>query len=56
MPIFEYSCNGCGNTFELLVNRHDDTVQCPNCGSSDVEKLFSAFARSCSGCDSSGST
>ncbi|HUV36280.1 MAG TPA: zinc ribbon domain-containing protein [Patescibacteria group bacterium] len=56
MPIFEYSCNGCDKTFELLVKRYDEEVQCPHCGSPDVEKLFSPFARSCSGCDSCGST
>ena len=56
MPIFEYSCNACGKTFELLVKRYDEKVTCTHCGSSDVEKLFSAFASNCSGCDSCGST
>jgi len=42
MPIFEYKCNTCGNRFELLV-RGCDTPSCPQCGSKDLEKLFSLF-------------
>jgi len=40
MPIFEYSCKGCGHEFEALVRR-SDTPACPSCGSADLEKLLS---------------
>jgi hypothetical protein len=31
------------------------TVACPSCGSADLEKLISAIAKSCAGCESCGS-
>ena len=40
MPMFDFACQGCNNTFELLV-RSGDTVRCPACGSETVEKLLS---------------
>jgi putative FmdB family regulatory protein len=49
MPIYEFKCKKCGNVFEFLCFRSDDsdTVTCPSCGKSETEKLLSAFA-SCS--------
>jgi len=32
MPIFDYVCKNCGNRFEELVKKYDDTVVCPKCG------------------------
>ena len=55
MPIFEYICEKCKAEFEELVQSSDAKVQCPECGSVRVEKLFSPFARSCSGCGGSSS-
>jgi len=43
MPIFEYSCEQCGNRFEFLV-QGDESVTCLNCGSDKLKKLLSAFA------------
>lgn len=40
MPIYEYSCKGCGQPFELLV-RGEMTPACPSCESEDLERLFS---------------
>ena len=40
MPIYEYGCQKCGHEFEELVFG-DDNPQCPECGSSDVQKLMS---------------
>lgn len=40
MPIFDFHCDSCGQTFELLV-RGDPPV-CPHCGSSRVAKQVSA--------------
>ena len=46
MPIFEYECKACDRRFEYLAgfSETDETVVCPYCGSTDVEKMFSAFA------------
>ena len=40
MPIYEYSCNACGNQFEALV-RNDKTPACPSCRAQDLERLLS---------------
>lgn len=40
MPIFEYTCRGCGRAFETLV-RTGDTPSCPTCASTDLEKQLS---------------
>ncbi len=40
MPMFDFSCQGCEHSFELLV-RKGDTICCPACGSETVEKLLS---------------
>ncbi|MCK4237066.1 MAG: zinc ribbon domain-containing protein, partial [Candidatus Krumholzibacteria bacterium] len=53
MPVFEYICSKCGSEFEELVRSPDEDVRCPDCGSREVEKLFSPFARSCKGCNES---
>ena len=41
MPIFEFRCASCRETFEALVRPSVDTA-CPHCRSSKVEKLVSA--------------
>ena len=40
IPIYEYTCQDCGNDFELLV-RGSDTPACPGCESTDLERQFS---------------
>lgn len=40
MPTFDFACQSCDNTFEMLV-RTGDTVRCPACESESVEKLLS---------------
>jgi putative FmdB family regulatory protein len=40
MPIYDYSCRGCGHTFEALV-RSTTTPSCPECRSEDLERLLS---------------
>lgn len=45
MPLFEYHCEPCEATFELLVRTANETVACPICGSNKTpEKLMSAAA------------
>lgn len=42
MPIFDFSCQDCGNKFDLMIsNRDKDKVKCPECGSSKVRQLLS---------------
>jgi putative FmdB family regulatory protein len=43
MPIYEYQCKKCGDSFEFLL-RGQETPACPKCGATgeDLEKLLSA--------------
>ncbi len=43
MPIYEYKCNKCGGTFEVLV-RASEKPACPQCGSKRLKKLVSGFS------------
>jgi len=40
MPLFDFHCQSCDKTSELLV-RSSDTAACPHCGSTQMEKLLS---------------
>lgn len=40
IPIYEYTCQGCGNDFEALI-RGSETPACPACESTDLERQFS---------------
>ncbi len=42
MPIYEYRCNDCEKTFEVIQKFSDDPVKkCVHCSSKEVEKLIS---------------
>jgi len=43
MPIYEYRCNHCGAVSEFLVSvgSKGDTLNCKQCGSSQLEKMLS---------------
>ncbi len=61
MPIYEYICKKCGNTFELIrfASDSDSDIECPKCGSEKVKRAVSLPAgsqKSCEGCSSSGSS
>ena len=43
MPIYEYTCRGCGRDFELLVLK-STTLACPSCASADLERQMSVPA------------
>jgi putative FmdB family regulatory protein len=51
MPLYEYTCGGCGRRFEILqrVGADGSGVICPGCGGTDVAKQFSTFASAVSG-------
>jgi putative FmdB family regulatory protein len=40
MPIYEYVCQQCDHEFETLVQSGEE-VECPECHSGQLEKLFS---------------
>ena len=44
MPLFEYVCNDCGNTFESLVFGSEKLPDCRQCGSPNITKLISAHS------------
>ena len=46
MPLYEYHCQDCQRSFELLRRMNDDDtdVRCPHCGSPRIERDLSAFA------------
>jgi putative FmdB family regulatory protein len=55
MPLFEYKCKKCGQITEFLESAGNKEVhRCQRCGSTRLEKLFSAFSVSSEG--SSGTT
>jgi putative FmdB family regulatory protein len=44
MPVYEYICNDCGKTNEILILKSDSTVKCEGCGSQNLKKRFSSFS------------
>lgn len=46
MPLYEYRCAQCSQTFELLrgMENADRDVVCPKCASEEVERLLSTFS------------
>jgi putative FmdB family regulatory protein len=47
MPIYEYRCNGCGEVFARLQSistATEDSIPCPECESTETERLLSTFA------------
>lgn len=44
MPLYEYTCDGCGKTSEILVRAASETPACPGCGDTRMSKQFSTFA------------
>ncbi len=54
MPLYDYLCRACGRQFELLrrIKDKDQGLQCPDCNSDQVERIFSTFAAG--GCGGAG--
>jgi putative FmdB family regulatory protein len=46
MPIFEFECKDCSQSFEELVRSSSplEGIACPECGSQHVRKKISTFA------------
>ena len=48
MPIYQYDCNGCKRRVEVFfrsVARAVDPKACPECGSKEIKRAVSMFAR-----------
>ncbi len=45
MASYDLKCSGCGRQFEVFVQGFlkDQHRACPDCGSSEVEQLFTGF-------------
>lgn len=43
MPLYEYACKSCGESFEALV-RGSETPHCPKCESANLTQLLSVTA------------
>jgi putative FmdB family regulatory protein len=46
MPLYEYFCSDCQETFSkvLTLHEHDnENPRCPRCGSEKVDQRYSAF-------------
>ncbi|MCK4333723.1 zinc ribbon domain-containing protein [candidate division WOR-3 bacterium] len=43
MPVREFRCRDCGNTFEFLILKKSDEASCPKCKSRNLERLLSVF-------------
>ena len=48
MPIYEYTCRGCGHEFEFLVLK-GTVPACPACEGRELERVISMFAVSSDG-------
>lgn len=45
MPTYEYECNKCGYSFEILQSIKDDSLKkCPKCGKNSLKKIISGGA------------
>ena len=45
MPIYEYRCNNCHRRVSILVRSSCGSLEtCPNCGSTELNRLFSTFS------------
>jgi putative FmdB family regulatory protein len=44
MPLYEFACDGCDQTVELLVRNPADRPTCPTCGDDKLTKLLSVPA------------
>ncbi|MFC1925532.1 zinc ribbon domain-containing protein [Chloroflexota bacterium] len=43
MPVYEFKCRDCGKVSEkLFLSPEGQTFLCPDCGSSNVERLISS--------------
>lgn len=46
MPIYEFKCDDCNQTFEslVLIASAVDTIRCKHCNSANIKKILSAIS------------
>ncbi len=46
MPVYEFTCDACGETFEIISSLadRDEKAVCPACGGRDVKPVFSSVS------------
>jgi len=44
MPLYEYDCDQCEQSVEVLLSRSDETPECPTCGGHALTRLLSVTA------------
>jgi putative FmdB family regulatory protein len=46
MPLYEYACQTCSDSFEKLISasRADEQQVCPKCGGHETSRQLSSFA------------
>jgi putative FmdB family regulatory protein len=46
MPVYEYTCGACGETFEIISSLadRDEKAACPACGGRDVKPVFGSVS------------
>lgn len=46
MPVYQFTCKDCGETFEVTchLSERDERAVCPSCGGRNVKPVFSSFA------------
>ncbi len=47
MPLYEYKCRGCGDSFEKLIwksDTPDSEIKCPSCGEFKSTRKLSRFS------------
>lgn len=52
MPLFEFHCRECEETFERLLRQPQDEAPCPLCGKPAKRKVSPFSATGSSGCSS----
>lgn len=44
MPLYDFQCPDCGQTFELLMVSREEVPVCPHCRGRNLKKLMAAHA------------
>ena len=44
MPLYEYYCERCKQTVEVLIRSQSEKPECPDCGGTQLEKQLSVAA------------
>ena len=49
MPIYEYICEDCKNSFEKIVINRDQQIACPKCSGKNAKIQLSVFSSAVAG-------